>query len=69
VYPYRVAVDSRSVIRALRRHGWYEHRQVGSHKHFKHPAKPGVTTVPHPRKDIPVGTLRSIERQSGVKLQ
>jgi len=26
-------------------------------------------TVPHPEKDIPVGTLRSIEKQSGIKLR
>ena len=25
--------------------------------------------VPRPRRDIPIGTLRSIERQSGVKLR
>ncbi len=42
---------------------------TGSHHHFKHPVKPGVTTVPHPRRDIPVGTLRSIERQGNVKLR
>ena len=26
--------------------------------------KPGIVTVPHPKKDIPVGTLASIERQA-----
>jgi len=26
-------------------------------------------TVPHPKKDIPTGTLRSIERQAGFKLR
>lgn len=62
-------MDSRTVIRALERDGWYEDRQAGSHKHFKHPTKPGLVTVPHPRKDIPPGTLKSIERQSGLKLR
>ena len=28
----------------------------------------GIVTVPHPKKDFPIGTLKSIERQSGVKL-
>jgi len=32
-------------------------------------AKPGRVTVPHPERDIPVGTLRSIEKQSGLKLR
>jgi hypothetical protein len=27
----------------------------------------GNVTVPHPRKDFPIGTLKSIERQSGIK--
>ncbi|MGH6677677.1 MAG: type II toxin-antitoxin system HicA family toxin [Bradyrhizobium sp.] len=26
-------------------------------------------TVPHPERDIPVGTLKSIEKQSGLKLR
>jgi len=61
-------VNSREVIRMLRRDGWYEVHQVGSHKQFKHPVKPGRVTVPHPRRDIPRGTLRSIEKQAGLKL-
>ena len=40
----------------------------GSHHHLKHPTKPGTVTVPHPEKDLPIGTLKSIEKQSGVKL-
>jgi predicted RNA binding protein YcfA (HicA-like mRNA interferase family) len=45
-----------------------EARVRGSHHHFRHPTKPGIVTVPHPRKDMPIGTLKSIERQAGVKL-
>ena len=33
------------------------------------PTKPGIVTVPHPRKDLPAGTLKSIARQSGTKLE
>lgn len=40
-----------------------------SHLHFKHPSRPGKVTVPHPVKDMPIGTLKSIEKQSGVKLR
>jgi predicted RNA binding protein YcfA (HicA-like mRNA interferase family) len=29
---------------------------------------PGTVTVPHPRKDLPKGTLHTIEKQSGCKL-
>lgn len=61
-------MKSADVIRKLEADGWRLARQKGSHCHFKHPLKPGVVTVPHPRKDIPIGTLKSIEKQSGVKL-
>ena len=62
-------MDSREVIMALIRNGWYEVNQAGSHKQFKHPTKKGRTTVPHPKRDIPVGTLKSIEKQAGIKLR
>jgi predicted RNA binding protein YcfA (HicA-like mRNA interferase family) len=32
-----------------------------------HPDKIGIVTVPHPKKNIPIGTLKSIKRQSGIK--
>jgi predicted RNA binding protein YcfA (HicA-like mRNA interferase family) len=63
-----VAKSSREVIRLLLDDGWYEAGQTGSHRHFKHPVKKGKVTVPHPTKDLPVKTLKSIERQSGVRL-
>ena len=66
---YTDSVSSADVIRALKRDGWTEARAKGSHHHFKHPTKPGIVTVPHPKKDIPRGTLASIERQAGVRLR
>jgi predicted RNA binding protein YcfA (HicA-like mRNA interferase family) len=62
-------VDSRDVIKKLKADGWFEVAQVGSHKQFKHATKPGRVTVPVPRRDIPVGTLHSIEKQAGIKLR
>jgi predicted RNA binding protein YcfA (HicA-like mRNA interferase family) len=62
-------VDSREVIRELRTDGWYEVAQKGSHVQFKHGKKPGRVTVPHPKKDLPTGTLKSIEKQAGIKLK
>jgi predicted RNA binding protein YcfA (HicA-like mRNA interferase family) len=60
-------VNSRTVIKLLKADGWYEVNQVGSHKQFKHPTKAGRVTVMHPKKDIPLGTLKSIQTQSGLK--
>jgi predicted RNA binding protein YcfA (HicA-like mRNA interferase family) len=62
-------MDSKTVIKAIEADGWYEVGQKGSHKQFKHPSKPGKATVPHPERDIPIGTLKSIARQTGVKLR
>ncbi|HWE44280.1 MAG TPA: type II toxin-antitoxin system HicA family toxin [Gemmatimonadaceae bacterium] len=62
-------MNSREVIEALEADGWAEVRVKGSHHQFKHPKRKGTVTVPHPEKDFPTGTLKSIERQSGVKLR
>jgi predicted RNA binding protein YcfA (HicA-like mRNA interferase family) len=62
-------MDSRSIIRALKADGWREVDRHGRHAQFKHPVKPGCVTVPHPKRDFPPGTLRSIESQSGLKLR
>jgi predicted RNA binding protein YcfA (HicA-like mRNA interferase family) len=46
---------------------WYVHNIRGSHHQFKHPTKPGKITVPHPKRDLPIGTVRSIFRQAGME--
>jgi predicted RNA binding protein YcfA (HicA-like mRNA interferase family) len=60
---------SREIIAALTKDGWKEVAQKDSHVQFKHPTKPGRVTVPHPERDVPIGTLKSIEKQSGLKLR
>ncbi|MBV9154649.1 MAG: type II toxin-antitoxin system HicA family toxin [Acidobacteriaceae bacterium] len=62
-------MNSRDVVKALEKAGWYEVNQVGSHKQFRHATKKGRVTVPHPKRDIPIGTLKSIEKQAGIKLR
>ncbi len=62
-------MDSRRVLRRLEADGWYVHRIVVSHHQMKHPDKSGTITVPHPRKDLKIGTILSIEKQSGIKLR
>ena len=61
-------MNSREAIRQLVVDGWYQVAQVGSHLQFKHATKLGRVTVPHPNKDMPIGTLRNIARQAGLKL-
>lgn len=62
-------MDSREIITRLKADGWFQVAQKGSHLQFKHPRKPGRVTVPHPKRDLPKGTVRSIERQSGLSLK
>ncbi|MDA7511422.1 type II toxin-antitoxin system HicA family toxin [Verrucomicrobia bacterium] len=38
-----------------------------SHHQYKHPELGSRVTLPHPKKDIPRGTLRNIFRQAGWK--
>ncbi|MDP1913636.1 type II toxin-antitoxin system HicA family toxin [Brevundimonas sp.] len=59
-------VSSREILKALQADGWRVIRQSGSHAQLKHSNRLGTVTVPHPRRDMPIGTLRSIERQSGM---
>jgi predicted RNA binding protein YcfA (HicA-like mRNA interferase family) len=58
-------MKSAEIIRRLESEGWRKVHQVGSHTKFKHSEKPGAVTVPHPKKDLPIGTLRNIYRQAG----
>ena len=60
---------SGDIISVLKADGWYEVNTKGSHVQFKHPTKHGRVTVPHPKLDLPIGTLKSIEKQSGLKLR
>lgn len=59
--------SSREIIKNLKANGWYEIGCIGDHHQFKHPTKSGKVTVTHPVKDIPHRTLKSIERQAGLK--
>ena len=60
-------MNSAHLIKQLKADGWYLVHTAGSHHQFKHPAKPGKVTVPHPRKDLPLQTLRSILKQAGLR--
>ena len=66
---YKLHMNSRKIIAAIEEAGWRHVATKGDHWQFKHPTRPGRVTVPHPKRDLPLGTLRSIEKQSGVKLR
>ncbi|QOK96600.1 type II toxin-antitoxin system HicA family toxin [Ralstonia pseudosolanacearum] len=61
-------MQSAQLIRMLEDDGWQLVRVNGSHHHYKHPERPGLLTVPHPKKDLPIGTVRSIQKKAaGLK--
>jgi predicted RNA binding protein YcfA (HicA-like mRNA interferase family) len=43
-------MNSRELVRLLEANGWRLVRVRGSHHQFKHPNRPGLVTVPHPKK-------------------
>ena len=59
-------MKSADIIKQLKADGWFLVHVVGSHHQFKHPTKPGKVTVPHPKKDLPLQTVRSILKQAGL---
>ncbi|GBC64036.1 type II toxin-antitoxin system HicA family toxin [Desulfonema ishimotonii] len=62
-------MTSKKIIRNLEADGWYLVKTRGSHAQYKHPEKKGRVTVPHPKKEIPLGTLKRIEKQADLKLR
>ena len=57
--------NSPDIIRRLESEGWVRVRVTGDHHQFRHPATGRRNTVPHPRKDIPIGTLKNIYKSAG----
>jgi predicted RNA binding protein YcfA (HicA-like mRNA interferase family) len=53
-------------IRDLEKDGWILDRARGSHRVFKHPTKPGLVVVPHPRKDLGAGLAAAVRKQAGL---
>jgi len=60
-------MNSAVLIKQIKADGWYLVHAVGSHHQFKQPTKSGKVTVPHPNRDLPKPTVRSILKQAGLK--
>ena len=58
----------KQAIALIEKDGLYLVRIRGSHRQFKHDAKPGLVTVPgKPSDDLAIGTENSILRQAGLR--
>ena len=59
-------MKSSGIIKLLKKDGWFIHNIRGSHHQFKHTKKDGKVTVPHPKSDLPKGTVNSILKQAQI---
>lgn len=59
-------MDSRTLKKMLEDDGWYVVDVKGSHHQLKHNEKKGRVTLPHPKKDLPIKTVKSILKQAGL---
>jgi len=57
------SLKSRSLIKVLKKLGYFEIRQTGSHKIFYHPVKKKIIPVPMHNKDLKKGLVRAIIRE------
>jgi predicted RNA binding protein YcfA (HicA-like mRNA interferase family) len=61
-------VKVRDLIRLVESDDWKHVRTTGSHRHFKHPSKPNVVTIPgHLGDDVATGTLKSILKSADLE--
>ncbi|MEA1883279.1 MAG: type II toxin-antitoxin system HicA family toxin [Thermotogota bacterium] len=60
--------SSREIIKILEKDGWFQTRCNGDHHIFRHKVKSGKVIVPHPKKDLKQGTLKSILKQAQITL-
>jgi predicted RNA binding protein YcfA (HicA-like mRNA interferase family) len=59
----RMERDSKKIVKRLREEGFELVSISGSHHKFR---KGTVTViVPHPKKDLPIGTAKAIAKQAG----
>jgi predicted RNA binding protein YcfA (HicA-like mRNA interferase family) len=57
--------DSRDIIARLSHEGFKEKSSRGSHHKFVHPRTRRQVIVPHPKRDLPRGTVGNIYKQAG----
>ena len=58
---------SAALIGELLAAGWFLDRTRGSHHIFRHPERPGIIVVPHPKKDLGKGLVAKIRKQAGLE--
>jgi len=63
-------VPSTLVVKVLRRAGFYEYHQSGSHVQLRHATRTELrVTIPYHNKDLHPKTLKTILKQAGMSVQ
>jgi len=62
----KLTLSSIEILQKLSNDGWIIKNQRGSHVQLIHPIKKGEITIPHPKKDLPKKTVKSILKQAGL---
>ena len=65
--PKLPSVKPRDVVKKLKKLGFIEHHQVGSHLTMKHPETKRRAVIPMHLKDMKKGTLSSLLREAGIE--
>jgi predicted RNA binding protein YcfA (HicA-like mRNA interferase family) len=59
--------NCRDLERLVKAAGWRWVRSSGGHRHYTHPKKPGIVTIPwHPGRALKLKTTKSIFAQAGM---
>ena len=68
--PRAPRTTGRELVRALRRLGWREVTQRGSHVQLEHPERSGKVTVPvHAGETLDPKLIASVLRQAGLTVE
>ncbi len=59
----------RQIDNYISKHGWMEVRSKGSHHIYRDATGRSTVLSYHGKRDIPIGTIKSIERQTGLRLR
>ncbi len=66
---YNTHMDSKAIIKRLKKEGWILAGGRGDHEKYKHPDKKGHVVVPHPKKDIVIGRAAEYIPPGGLEVE
>ena len=59
-------IRPREMEKIIMKDGWIFKSQVGSHRHYVHPTKPGKVTIPFHSRELNKIVEKSIRKQAGL---